>query len=177
MASTKSRVVIIGGGFAGCKVAKLLAADASMRVTLIDPKEFFEIVIAHPRALVLPEWGQRSILPYSSFLAGVHCVKGQAASIDAKKVVTDTGQVVEFDYCVVAVGSSYAGFLKAAPTTSTAAQRLSELHALSVKLKGASQVLVVGGGPSGVELAFEILDTYPSKKVPQRSRVSLTSVS
>ncbi len=158
-------MVIIGGGFAGCKIAKLLMTEATMQVTLIDPKEFFEIVIAHPRGLVSPEWAQRTIFSYTSFLAGVHYVKGEAASLDAKKVVTKSGQVVEFDYCVVAVGSSYAGFLKSAPTTTTATERLSELHALSVQIKGASQVLLVGGGPSGVELAFEILDVFPSKKV------------
>lgn len=160
-----SSVVIIGGGFAGCKVAKLLSGDSNLRVTMIDPKDFFEVAWVNPRALVSPDWAQRSIIPYSTFLPGIQHVKDAVATLEANKVVTKSGNTIEFNFCVVAVGSSYAGFMKAAATTTAASQRVSEIHAHSEQLRSASQVLVVGGGPSGVELAFEILDVYPTKKV------------
>ena len=160
-----SSVVIIGGGFAGCKVAKLLSGDSNFKVTIIDPTDFFELAWVNPRALVSPEWAQRCIVPYSAFLPGIQHVKDAVASLEANKVVTKSGNTIEFKYCVVAVGSSYAGFMKAAATTTVASQRVSEMHAHSEQLRSASQVLIVGGGPSGVELAFEILDVYPSKKV------------
>jgi hypothetical protein len=160
-----TRVVIIGGGFAGCKIAQLLLADPSFRVTLIDPTDFFEMTWVNPRGMVNPEWAQRSIVPYTTFLPGIQHIKDEATSLEAKRLVTKFGQAVDFDFCVIAVGSSYAGFLKAGPSTSTSAQRLAEIHAHSVRIKDAAQVLIVGGGPSGVELAFEILDVYPGKKV------------
>jgi hypothetical protein len=166
MSTTTSRVVIIGGGFAGCKVAQLLLAEPNFQVTLIDPSNFFEVTWVNLRALVAPEWAQRSIIPYTTILRGnFKHIQGEVASIEAKKVLTKSGQEVEFDFCVIAVGSSYAGFLKAAATTTAAAQRLSEIHALNQQITGASSVLVVGGGPSGVELAAEILEAHPSKKV------------
>jgi apoptosis-inducing factor 2 len=146
MSQTTSRVVIIGGGFAGCKIAQLLLAEQSMQVTLIDPKDFFEMVWVNPRALVAPDWGQRSIFPYTSFIPRVLHVKDEAASLDAKKVTTKSGKTIEFDFCVIAVGSSYAGFLKASPSVASASQRLSELHALSEQIQRAAHVLVVGGG-------------------------------
>jgi apoptosis-inducing factor 2 len=160
-----TRVAIIGGGFAGCKIAQLLLAEPSFRVTLIDPTDFFEMTWVNLRGMVNPEWAQRSIVPYATFLPGIQHIKDEATSLEAKRLVTKSGQSVDFDFCVIAVGSSYAGFLKAAPSTSTSAQRLAEIHAHSVRIKDAAQVLIVGGGPSGVELAFEILDVYPGKKV------------
>ena len=166
MSATASRVVIIGGGFAGCKIAHLLLAQSNFQVTLIDPSDFFEVTWVNLRAIVAPEWAQRSIMPYATFLRGnFRHVQGEAASLEAKKVLTKCGQEVEFDFCVVAVGSSYAGFLKAAATTTVASQRLSEISALNQSITAASSVLVVGGGSSGVELAHEILDVHPSKKV------------
>lgn len=38
-------------------------------------------------------------------------------------------------------------------------------HAESEKIKSADTILIVGGGPSGVELAGEIIVDYPEKKV------------
>ncbi len=146
MSQTVSRVVIIGGGFAGCKIAQLLLAEQSMQVTLIDPKDFFEMVWVNPRAIVAPDWAQRSIVPYTSFIPRVQHVKDEAAALDSKKVTTKSGKTIEFDFCVIAVGSSYAGFLKASSSAASATQRLSELHALSEQIKRAAHVLVVGGG-------------------------------
>jgi NADH dehydrogenase FAD-containing subunit len=160
-----TRVAIIGGGFAGCKIAQLLLAEPSFRVTLIDPTDFLEMTWVNPRGMVNPEWAQRSIMPYTTFLPGIQHIKDEATSLEATRLVTKSGQAVDFDFCVIAVGSSYAGFLKAAPSTSTSAQRLAEIHGHSVRIKDSSHVLIVGGGPSGVELAFEILDVYPGKKV------------
>ena len=165
MSQPASHVVIIGGGFAGCKIAQLLLAEPTMRVTLIDPKDYFEMVWVNPRAMVDPEWARRSIVSYSTFIPRAQHVQDEAASLDAKSVTTKSGKTIQFDFCVIAVGSSYAGFLKAAPSTASSAQRLSEMRAFSEQIKGASTVLIVGGGPSGVELAFEILDAFPSKKV------------
>ncbi len=165
MSQSTTHVVIIGGGFAGCKIAQLLLAEPSMRVTLIDPKDFFEMVWVNLRAMVIPDWAQRSIIPFSTFIPRAQLVKDEAASLDTKSVTTKSGKTIEFDFCVIAVGSSYAGFLKAAVSTSTSSQRLSEMHAFSEQIKSAGSVLIVGGGPSGVELAFEILDVFPNKKV------------
>jgi NADH dehydrogenase FAD-containing subunit len=161
----KHRVLIIGGGFAGCKVAKLLSAESTLKVSIIDPKEYLEVTWVNPRSLVTPEWAQRSLIPFSTFLTDVEFIRDEVTALETNCAVTKSGQRVQFDYCVIAVGSSYAGFMKPAPATSTAAQRLSEMHAHSEQLKAAAHVLIVGGGASGVELAFEILDVYPSKKV------------
>ncbi len=39
-------------GCAGCKIAQLLLAEPTMRVTLIDPKDYFEMVWVNPRAML-----------------------------------------------------------------------------------------------------------------------------
>ena len=51
----KARVVVCGGGYAGCMVAAELCADAAnYHVVLVDPKEYFEDVTANPRGMVDP---------------------------------------------------------------------------------------------------------------------------
>ncbi|RYY33291.1 hypothetical protein EON62_04375, partial [archaeon] len=74
-------------------------------------------------------------------------------------------QRVEFDYCVLATGSTYPGPCKAEPTAHDGRARATELVGFSNALKAARTVAVVGGGPSGVELASELAHTYPSQAI------------
>lgn len=68
-----------------------------------------------------------------------------------------------FDFLVIALGSSYAAPMKT--EKSTVSEAVSELTDYAAKLKAAKSVLIVGGGPVGVELAGEIAVDNPDKKV------------
>jgi NADH dehydrogenase FAD-containing subunit len=58
----KKKVLILGGGFAGARLATLLAD--SLEVTLVDKKAYYEIVFANHRAAVEPEITKHTILPF-----------------------------------------------------------------------------------------------------------------
>jgi NADH dehydrogenase FAD-containing subunit len=154
-------VLVVGGGYGGIRVAKVL--DDIAEVTLLDPKEAFVHNIAAWRALVAPEWLDRIFFPYERLLAEGHFVRGQATSVDGRRVTLASGETLESDYLVLATGSSYPFPAKVEePDVASARRRVEEAHAA---LLAAERVLIVGAGPSGLELAGEIKSFYPEKQV------------
>jgi NADH dehydrogenase FAD-containing subunit len=154
-------VLVVGGGYGGIRVAKAL--DDIAEVTLLDPKEAFVHNIAAWRALVEPEWLDRIFFPYERLLAEGRFVRGSAASIDGRRVTLASGETLEADYLVLATGSSYPFPAKnEEPDVASARRRVKGAHEA---LRAAERVLIVGAGPSGLELAGEIKSFYPEKQV------------
>ncbi|KAL2536048.1 FAD/NAD(P)-binding oxidoreductase family protein [Forsythia ovata] len=150
------RVVVIGGGVAGSLIAKSLQFHAD--VTLIDPKEYFEIPWASLRAMVEPSFAERSVIYHKDYLTNGRLVMSKAINISKSEVLTAEGRMVAYDYLVIATGHN-----DSFPKTRT--ERLKEYRAENKKIKAASSVLIVGGGPTGVELAAEIAVDHPDKRV------------
>lgn len=84
-------VVVIGGGYAGVRLAKRL--DSVARVTLVDRKEVFFHRIASLRAGVRPEWSVTPFIPYDRLLRHGRVAVGKAVRIDTaeRQVVLATG--------------------------------------------------------------------------------------
>lgn len=150
------RVVVIGGGVAGSLIAKSLQFHAD--VTLIDPKEYFEIPWASLRSMVEPSFAERSVIYHKDYLTNGRLVVSKVIDISNSEVLTEEGHQVAYDYLVIATGHN-----DTFPKNRT--ERLKEYYAENEKIKAASSVLIVGGGPTGVELASEIAVDYPDKRV------------
>ncbi|KAJ9188620.1 hypothetical protein P3X46_000001 [Hevea brasiliensis] len=152
----RRRLVVIGGGIAGSLLAESLQFDVD--VTLIDPKEYFEITWASLRAMVEPSFGKRSVINHRDYFTNGRIVTSNAINITDTVVLTAEGHIVPYDYLVIATGHA-----ESVPKTRTA--RLAEYQAENEKIKSAHSILIVGGGPTGVELAGEIAVDFPEKKV------------
>ncbi|KAJ8767737.1 hypothetical protein K2173_020677 [Erythroxylum novogranatense] len=150
------RVVVIGGGVAGSLLCKSLQFDAD--VTLIDPKEYFEITWANLRAMVEPSFGERSVINHRDYLTNGRIVTSVAVNITEKEVLTAEGQEIPYDYLVIATGHND-------PVPQTREQRLNEFKEENEKITSAQSILIVGGGPTGVEFAGEIAVDFPEKNV------------
>ncbi|KAK7257587.1 hypothetical protein RIF29_31658 [Crotalaria pallida] len=150
------KVVIVGGGVAGAILAKNLQHQAN--VTLIDPKEYFEIPWASLRALVEPSVAERIVINHREYFTKGDLVTSTAVSISETEVSTEDGNQIPYDYLVIATGHT-----EAIPKTRT--ERIDQYIAGNERIKSASSVLIVGGGPTGVELAAEIAVDFPEKKV------------
>jgi NADH dehydrogenase FAD-containing subunit len=162
------RIVILGGGYAGVLAALRLAnRGLGGDVTLVNASaEFVERVRNHELGAATP--------PPPRTLAGllegsgVKLVVARATAIDPVRqiVALSDGSDLAFDRLIYALGS-IADF--AVPGARE--------HALSIsgdagarKLRaaidaGASRVLVVGGGLTGVEIASELAEAHPSLRV------------
>ncbi|KAL6511061.1 hypothetical protein OROGR_022185 [Orobanche gracilis] len=150
------RLVVVGGGVAGSLIAKSLQFHAD--VTLIDPKEYFEIPWASLRSMVEPSFAERSIMYHKDYLTNGRLITSKAIDISNSQVLTASGHQIVYDYLVIATGHD-----DSFPETRSG--RLQEYRAENEKIKAANSILIIGGGPVGVELAAEISVDFPSKKV------------
>lgn len=155
MAEAK-RVVVVGGGVAGAHVVRSLQFHAD--VTLIDPKEYFEIPWAMLRCMVEPKFAERSLCNHNDYLANARLIISSAVNATDTEVVTASGERVPYDYLVIATGSKFNG-------PASKQDRIKQFEEDYDKISSARTVLIIGGGPTGVELAAEIKVDFPEKKV------------
>jgi len=163
--SQKRKILVLGGGFGGIKAALELSAHSAFSVTLISDQDNFRYYTMLYRTAT---GGSQvaSEIPLSETLAGkqIKLVKDGALSLDrvAKKVKGSSGKAYSYDALVVALGvvtnffgikglDKYAYGIK----TQEDSRRLREhLHKLLIeKQKPDINYVVIGGGPTGVELA------------------------
>ncbi|XP_042423113.1 apoptosis-inducing factor homolog B-like [Zingiber officinale] len=150
------RVVVVGGGISGSIVAKYLQYHAD--VVLIDQKEYFEIPWATMRTTVEPAIADKAVINHADYLVNGNLVVASAVGVTETEVVTSDGGRVGYDYLVVATGHSYS-------SPGCRRERIEEFREANLKMRSSSSVLIIGGGPSGVELASDIASNYPEKKV------------
>jgi NADPH-dependent 2,4-dienoyl-CoA reductase/sulfur reductase-like enzyme len=108
LAQSKSRIVIVGGGFAGATCARALQrADPRVEVTLVEPNPIFtacpfsNVVIAGLRDMAAQRFGYDAIRN-----AGVKVAAEQAAGVDprARRVTLRGGTALDYDRLVMAPG-------------------------------------------------------------------------
>ncbi|HEV8185325.1 MAG TPA: NAD(P)/FAD-dependent oxidoreductase [Chthoniobacterales bacterium] len=174
----KPRVVVVGGGFGGLEAAKKLG-DKQVDVTLIDRTNYhlfqpllYEVAtaalspadIAAPLRAVLTKFRNIEVI-----LAEV-----TAVDVDAKKVKT-TDREIPYDYLILATGSRHSYFgndqweklapgLKSLEDAVEIRRRLLMAFEYAEKVsdeasrRAAMTFAIIGGGPTGVEMAGAIAE-------------------
>ncbi|KAJ1916357.1 hypothetical protein IWQ60_008127 [Tieghemiomyces parasiticus] len=172
------RVVVIGASCAGSNAVIGLVRNftqAQVHVTVIDKRGHAYYYPASPRGVVSKDFIPKIWVPLthlfdkakydSSSLAPRHVVvQGTVSAVDAQTVtVAETGQVYAYDYLVVATGTTFAS--PYVQDVNDKAEGVQRAQRYTSALARARSVVVVGGGPTGIETAGEILHSYPDKKV------------
>jgi NADH dehydrogenase FAD-containing subunit len=160
------RVIILGGGFAGLRVVSLLSKSSQFEVILIDRKDYFEVTFAQVAALTAPVLiGNRSRILYRH-LTQVQFIQDNAIGITNSELILEKNDKLKFDFLIVATGSGYSRFEIGKPSTNLSlSQRNQSNQREYQKLFSAQKILIIGGGPVGVELAGEIKSKYKTKEV------------
>lgn len=165
-------VVILGGGFAGLNAAKALKG-ADLEVTIVDRRNFhlFQPLLYQVATAALNP--SDIAYPIRSVLRSQHNVKkvlmGEVTGVDVDRRQVRVGDdVVTYDYLIVATGATHSYFGHAeweplAPGLKTVedaltmrARVLRAFERADANPDEADRLLtfvVVGGGPTGVELA------------------------
>lgn len=162
----KHRALIVGGGFGGLKTALELSKDPRFEITLLTDADHFRY---YPSLYHTATGGSREVshIPLNDIFADLPQVKiihGKAKSIDREKkyIMTTDKQKVEYDVVVLALGmiTNYFGipgledFAYGIKTIEDAEKLKKHLHKHIVRSKHPDlNYVVVGGGPTGVELA------------------------
>lgn len=157
------RIVIIGGGYAGISLAKRL--NPVLDVTLVNRKEVFFHKVAALRAVVDSAWTAAPLIAYTNFLQRGKFIQDEVMDIDVQRreIVCVSGRRLPYDIAVIATGSDYPDPANFSGTSLADAVRANRERQLQIK--AARQIVIVGGGPAGVELAGEIRDLYPDKPI------------
>jgi NADH dehydrogenase len=160
------RVVIVGGGFGGARTVRKLRNNKQISVTLINETSDFRYSPAIYRAATGHKLGMVR-LPLEWMLLGcsnAELVVGKAQKLDTKSktISLDTGETYEYDYAVFSLGSitSYFG-IKGLDGSSYGVKTPHEilelrrhLHSVMTQKKILEHnVVIVGGGPTGTEIA------------------------
>lgn len=171
------KVVIVGGGFGGLYAAKALAGHPVV-VTLVDRKNhhtFQPLLYQVATAVLSPGQIASPLRRILHRARNVEVIMGEVTGfdVDARHVLLKDGSQLEYDYLVVAAGARHSYFghdawERDAPGLKTVEDAVEirsrvllafELAEREAYLTGRHEPLnfaVVGGGPTGVELAGAI---------------------
>ena len=199
--ATKTHVVIVGGGFAGLACARQLAKCGDVRVTLIDRNNYHQFMpLLYQVATAELGSGDVGTSLRQSLRAhpnvDVKMSEVMVADPGNRTVTTRDGQSYQGDFLVLAAGSQANFFnTQGAEQHSFPLYSLEEAERLRSRVlavfedadrdpslveKGALNFVVIGGGPTGTELAGALADMinltlpreYPDLAV-KRARVYL----
>ena len=168
------RVVIIGAGFAGLQAAKDLAGS-NVSITIVDRRNhhLFQPLLYQVATTVLATseiaWPIRSLFRSNQ---NVRTILGEVVGVDVarSRVALKDGIVLQFDILILATGARHAYFgrddwepfapgLKTLEDATTIRRRLllaferAELTEDPVERRALLTLGIIGGGPTGVELA------------------------
>lgn len=154
------RIVILGGGFAGTLCAKKF--EHEFDTTLVDTKDYFEFTPGILRTIIEPDHALKIQVKHAQYLKKTRFINGEATSITDSTVLI-RNKKIPFDYLILCSGSTYAQPIKQKNVVlATRAQVLKKYHE---KLEHAKNILIIGGGIVGVELAAEIITAHLDKNV------------
>ncbi|AWN37164.1 NAD(P)/FAD-dependent oxidoreductase [Methylobacterium radiodurans] len=177
--ATEPHVVIVGAGFGGLAAAKALAGS-SVQVTIIDSNNYhlfvpllYQVATAALSPADIAEPIRHILAPYPN----IRVVMGRVTGVDigAKRVHLAEGDAIAYDRLIIATGStsSYFGHDDWAPHA-PALKSIEEARAIRTRVLEAFEraewtqdaaerrrqmtIVVVGGGPTGVEMAGSIAE-------------------
>lgn len=153
--------MVIGGGYAGVMAANRLTKRDDIAITLVNPRDHF---VERIRLHQLVGGTSEAVVAYTDVLSPrVGLVVDTVASIDAsaRTVALGSGQEMTYDYLVYAVGSTgemqVAGAQEHAFGISTY-EDATRLKAALETTPADAPVVVVGGGPTGIEVSSELAE-------------------
>lgn len=163
------KIVIVGGGFGGVKTALELSNKEGLEVTLISQGPDFEYhgalyrsATGHSPLEVVLRIGE--LLEHARNVTFV-VDKITAINTKVKAVRSDTGQIYQYDKLILCMGNeknffgisgldTYAHTMYTIHDTMQLRQDL--VHLFSQQHRKAVRIIVIGAGPTGVELAGEL---------------------
>lgn len=188
------KVVIVGGGFAGLSAARALG-EAPVDVTLIDRRNhhvFQPLLYQVAAALLSPADIASPIRWILRRHRNIRVLMAEVARIDApgRQIVLDDGATIPYDYAIVAPGASHAYFghddwAPVAPGLKSLDDALEIRRRLLTAFERAERepdsdardrfltFIIVGGGPTGVELAGTLAEM--SRTIREEFRTIVTS--
>lgn len=175
----KTRIVIVGAGFAGLKAARTLARNSQLEITLIDQRNhhlFQPLLYQVATAGLSPAEIATPIRSVFSGCSNVRVVLSQIDGISlAEKMVSAKTEKYSYDFLILACGAEHSYFQhpeweEVAPGLKTLEQATEIRRRILLAFETAEKepnlevqqewltFVIVGAGPTGVEMAGAIAE-------------------
>lgn len=163
-----SNILVIGAS-GGANVARQLADSlpASHRLILIERLNFAYHPISSLRGAVIPGFEENNFASLDNFfdkgsrhvvLSGTEVTKLDEDSVTISREFEGSSSI-PFVYACLALGATYP--IPGRPRSTSREEGLENQRQMQKDIKAAKSILVVGGGPVGVEFVGEVRTQYP----------------
>ena len=175
MNNIKKPIVIVGSGFGGINAAlHLRKNNPNFSILVIDSKTEFEFkpLLYEVFSDEIKSWEVNPSFDSIYSNSGITFIQNKVNSVDFDEnlLILEDGIKVKFEYLVLSTGSSpnyfsikgvkeYCSFFN----TNKDQLNLKKLLNKTISVDTNNKIFIIGGGPSGVELACKISDLYKSK--------------
>eukprot|EP00899_Mesostigma_viride_P028695 jgi/Mesvir1/900/Mv17462-RA.1 len=140
--------------------------DPYCRVTLVEQRGGFLFKVGGPRAVLNDSYAKDCIVPLDRVLKRGKVRTGVVTKISPTTVTfADQKDPLDYDYLVLAVGARSDSACEPPAGCDTIPDMVEHYRKVAAAIGAAKEIVLVGGGPVGVELAGEIRDKYPDKSV------------
>lgn len=176
MPADLKNVLIVGLGLAGVAAAKSIAAalPSTHRVVALSEKDFAYYPVVSLRAATVPGWENKVTASVSAVfpVGSRHVVLGgtKALKLSANSVTIDVEhqgftKEIPFEFALICTGSTYAFPARPLDSDKTQVDVARTLAAFQADVAASKSILVVGGGPTGVEFSAEVAAQHPGKSI------------
>ncbi|KAI2467402.1 FAD/NAD(P)-binding domain-containing protein [Annulohypoxylon bovei var. microspora] len=172
-------IVIVGASIAGYTaartVAQFLLPGSEFRIVVIEPRDHFHFTWVLPRFCVVEGHEHKAFIPLGGYLphgsleadgGKVTWIKDRVASISREGVsLQSSGEEIPYEFLIVATGAGATDSLPSRVPADTKAQGMELLREMQKRIRESKDLVIVGGGAAGVELATDAKSKYPEKRV------------
>jgi len=174
------RVVIVGAGFGGLAAARKLSQQKDVNVTVVDkhPYQLFSPLLYQVATGGLPE--DDIAYPVRAAIPGVSFRKGEVTKVNSnsKSIILADQSTIEYDHLVLATGSTGTTFgVPGVQENALQMKSIMEARVIKKQLLGmyeeveaghkpkeSLKVVVIGAGPTGVEVSGAVAELQKSMK-------------
>ncbi|KAI1365111.1 hypothetical protein F5Y08DRAFT_304897 [Xylaria arbuscula] len=170
----RRNIVVIGASMAGHHAAKTIAESilpgSPYRVVVIEAHDHFHFTWVLPRFCVVEGHEHKAFIPYGPGLRRIpeyalRWIQGRAVGITKDSVRLNSGEEIPYEFLVVATGAGATDSLPSRVPSDAKTEGIQQLKDIQLSIKEAKNLVVVGGGAAGVELATDAKSRYPEKTV------------
>lgn len=176
----RTKVVIIGAGFGGLDAAKVLRKCPDVDIVIVDrhPYQLFSPLLYQVATGALPE--DDIAYPVRAAIPGVEFIRGDVVRIDpeAHRIRLYDGTQISYDQLIIATGSVGTTFgIPGVEEHALQMKTIAEARDIKKRLlntyeevqekrlsKDALRVVVVGGGPTGLEVSGAVAELQSTMK-------------
>ena len=188
----RTKVVIIGAGFGGLDAAKALRKSSDVDVVIVDrhPYQLFSPLLYQVATGALPE--DDIAYPVRAAIPGVEFIRGDVVRVDpeAHRVRLYDGTQVSYDQLIIATGSVGTTFgIPGVEEHALQMKTIAEARHIKKRIlntyedvqekrlsRDALRVVVVGGGPTGLEVSGAVAELQSTMKREYPEIASYASV-